>query len=144
MLLDGAPLLNFAGAKLVRLAYPYAFVPMPTENLVYCDGMDRAIAKNLLAGRDEDSRTMQRSTRSWACRVSFRTSWPGQARRGRPFERDNNMAERAARLNREGMLFASWLFATDGLAATAFEDRVAFAETMQEFGMAAPDIVAGI
>jgi hypothetical protein len=60
------------------------------------------------------------------------------------FERENRMAERAGRLSREGTLFASWLFATESLAATTFEDRVAFAETIKEFGMAAPDIVAGI
>jgi hypothetical protein len=60
------------------------------------------------------------------------------------FERENRMAARAGRLNREGTLFASGLFATEGLAATTFEDRVAFAETMKKFGMAAPDIVAGI
>jgi len=35
----------------------------------------------------------------------------------------------------KGTLFACWLFATEGLAATTVEDRGAFAETMQEFGM---------
>ena len=61
------------------------------------------------------------------------------------FERENRMAERAARLNREGTLFASWLFTNKGVAATSFEDRAEFAETHEGFvGMPAPVIVAGI
>jgi len=60
------------------------------------------------------------------------------------FERENRMAERAGPLSREGTLFASWLFATEGIAATTFENRVAFAARMKDFGMAAPVIVAGI
>jgi hypothetical protein len=54
VLLDGAPILGVGGAQLVRLAYPCDFVPVPTENLVYCDGMDRALAHTLLAARDKD------------------------------------------------------------------------------------------
>ena len=60
------------------------------------------------------------------------------------FERENRMAERAGRLSREGPLFASWLFATNGIAATTFENRLAFAERIKDFGMAAAMIVAGI
>jgi len=60
------------------------------------------------------------------------------------FERENRMAERTGRLSREGALFASWLFATKGLAATTFENRVPFAESMKVLGMDAPVVVAGI
>src|SRR5260370_1258180 len=48
VLLDGAPILDVDGAQLIRLAYPYSFVPVPTENLVYSDGMDRQLANTLL------------------------------------------------------------------------------------------------
>jgi tetratricopeptide (TPR) repeat protein len=146
VLLDGAPILGVEGAQLVRLAYPYDFVPVPTENLVYCDGMDRALAHTLLAAKDKD---LARSVAKHPLLgmpgfvndlIAGRTEHEAVER----FERENRMAERAGRLSREGTLFASWLFATQGLAATTFEDRVVFAETVKEFGMAAPDIVAGI
>lgn len=146
VLVDGTPILDVDGAQLVRLAYPYSFVPMPRENLVYCDGMDRALAKTLLAARDQD---LVRNVAKHPLLgmpgfvndlIGGRTEHEAVER----FERENRMADRAGRLNREGTLFASWLFATECLAATTFEDRVAFAETMKEFGMASPDIVAGI
>jgi hypothetical protein len=54
VLLDGAPILDVDGAQLVRLAYPYAFAPVPRENLVYCDGMERELANSLLAAKDND------------------------------------------------------------------------------------------
>jgi hypothetical protein len=54
------------------------------------------------------------------------------------------MAERAGRLTRDGVLFASWLSANQGVTATTFDDRGTFAETMKEFGIPAPVIVAGI
>jgi hypothetical protein len=54
VLLDGAPILDVPGAQLVRLAYPYSFVPVPTENFVYCDGMDQQFANTLLAARDQN------------------------------------------------------------------------------------------
>jgi hypothetical protein len=38
----------------VRLAYPYSFVPVPTEIFVYRDGMDPQFANTLLAARDEN------------------------------------------------------------------------------------------
>jgi hypothetical protein len=60
------------------------------------------------------------------------------------FEQENRMGERAGRLSRDGILFASWLFSNHGLAAITFEDRAAFAETMQDFGIPAPVIVSGI
>lgn len=53
VLLDSAPILGVEGAQLVRLAYPCNFVPVPAENLVYCDGMDRALAHKLLAATDK-------------------------------------------------------------------------------------------
>ncbi len=119
---------------------------MPTENLVYCDGIDRALAKTLLARRDRD---LARSVAKHPLvgmpgfvddLIAGRSEQEAVER----FEQENRMAERAARLSREGTLFASWLFATEGVAATTFEDRVTFAETMKDFGMAAPVIVAGI
>jgi hypothetical protein len=60
------------------------------------------------------------------------------------FERQNQMAERAAQLNREGLLYASWLFATQSFAATTYEDRRVHAERQPDFGMDAQVIVAGI
>jgi tetratricopeptide (TPR) repeat protein len=60
------------------------------------------------------------------------------------FEQENRMAERAARLSRNGVVFASWLVANQGLAKTTFEERATFAETMKEFGVPVPVVVAGI
>jgi tetratricopeptide (TPR) repeat protein len=146
VLLAGAPILGVDGAQLVRLAHPYDFVPVPTENLVYCDGMDRALAHTLLTARDKD---LARNVAKHPLLgmpgfvndlVAGRTEHEAVER----FERENRMADRAGRLSPEGTLFASGLFATQGLAATTFENRVAFAERTKAFGMAAPVIVAGI
>lgn len=146
VLLDGTPILDVDGGQLVRLAYPYSFTRVATENLVYCDGMDREFAETLLAARDQD---LARNVAKHPLLgmpgfmndlIAGRTEQEAVER----FERENRMAERAARLNREGTLFASWLFATEGLAATTIEDRVAFAESVKDLGMAARDIVAGI
>jgi tetratricopeptide (TPR) repeat protein len=146
VLLDGAPILDIDGAQLVRLAYPYAFVPVPRENLVYCDGMDRGLAHTLLAARDKDlaRNVAKHPLLGMPGFVSDLIAGRTENEAVERFERENRMAERAGRLSREGTLFASSLFATQGLAATTFEDRVAFAETVKEFGMAAPDIVAGV
>ena len=71
VLLDGVPILDVHGAQLVRLAYPYSFVPVPTENFVYCDGMDQRFANTLLAARDRrPCKAVLRSTHFWACRTS--------------------------------------------------------------------------
>jgi hypothetical protein len=76
-LLGGAPILGVDGAQLVRLAHPYDFVPVPTENLVYCDGMDRALAHTLLAARDKAP-----------CAERCQAPTPGHARlRERPHRR---------------------------------------------------------
>ena len=147
VLLDGAPILDVAGAQLVRLAYPYSFVPVPTENLVYCDGMDRAFANTLLAARDRDL-ARQRGEASTPGHAGLRERphrGPHGARGSRAFRaREQDGRTRRHDSSREGTLFASWLFATEGVAATTFENRVAFAETMKDFGMTAPVIVAGI
>jgi tetratricopeptide (TPR) repeat protein len=147
VLLDRVPILNVPGAQLIRLAYPFSFVPVPTENLVYCDGMDQRFANTLLAARDQDLALqvekhpllgMQGFVNDLIC---GRTEREAVER----FEGENRMAERAGRLNREGTQFASWLFASEGVAATAFENRVEFAETIKDFvEMAAPAVVAGI
>ena len=55
------------------------------------------------------------------------------------FEQENRMAERAARLNRDGIVFASWLVVNEGYAETRFEERATYAERMKEFGIPAYD-----
>ncbi len=60
------------------------------------------------------------------------------------FEIENRMAERAARLSPDGVVFASWLFSNQGLAKTTFAERAKFARTMEHFGVPPPVIVAGI
>ena len=146
VLLDGAPALDMDGAQLVRLAYPYSFVPVPTENLVYYDGMDRQLANTLLAARDPDvaRRVVKHPLLSMLGFVNDLIAGRAEHEALEHFERENRMAERAARLSREGALFASWLIATQGIAATTFDNRVAFAESMKVFGMDAPAVVAGI
>lgn len=134
-------------AQLIRLAYPFSFVPAPTENLVYCDGMDQRFANTLLAAMDPDlARQVKRHPLLGMQGfvndlIAGRTECEAVER----FESANKMAERAGRLNREGAQFASWLFASEGVAATAFENRVEFAEEIKDFvGMAAPAVLAGI
>jgi tetratricopeptide (TPR) repeat protein len=146
VLLDGAPILDVDGAQLVRLAYPYSFVPVPSENLVYCDGMDRQLASTLLAARDKNlaRQVAKHPLLGMPGFVDELIARRTEHEAVEHFERENRMAERAGRLSREGTLFASWLFATEGLAATSFENRAVFGETMKDFGMAAPVIVAGI
>jgi tetratricopeptide (TPR) repeat protein len=146
VLLDGAPILDVDGAQLVRLAYPYSFVPVPTENLVYCDGMDRQLANTLLAARNHDlaRHVVKHPLLGMPGFVNDLIAGRTEHEAVEHFERENRMAERAGPLSREGTLFASWLFATEGIAATTFENRVAFAARMKDFGMAAPVIVAGI
>jgi tetratricopeptide (TPR) repeat protein len=126
--------------------HPFSFVPVPTENLVYCDGMDLEFATRLLAARDRDLARRVAKHPLLGMPSFVRDLMAGRAERKavERFEQGNRMAERAALLDRNGILFASWLFSNNGLAATTFEDRAAFAETMQEFGIPAPAIVAGI
>ena len=146
VLLDGAPILDVEGAQLVRLAYPYSFVPVPAENLVYCDGMDRQLAKTLLAARDQNlaHHVSKHPLLGMPGFVNDLIAGRTEHEAIEHFERENRMAERAGRLSSEGTLFASWLFATEGVAATTFENRADFAERLTDFGMAAPVIVAGI
>ena len=146
VVLDDAPILEMDGAQLVRLAHPYSFVPVPTENLVYFDGIDRELANTLLESRDEGlaQSVSEHPLLGMLGFVNDLIAGRTQREAAHHFERENGMAERAGRLSREGRLFASWLFAIKGVAATTFENRVAFAETMKDFGMAAPVIVAGI
>ena len=143
---DNRIVLDNDGAQLVRLAYPYSFVPVATEHIAYFDGMDRRRAKTVLAVHDPD---LARNVAAHPLLgilgfiddlIAGRTVDEAVER----FERENEMAERAARLNRDGILYASWLFASQSVAATTFEDRAAHAETTQDFGMPAPVIIAGI
>ena len=146
VLLDGAPILDVDGAQLVRLAYPYSFVPVPTENLVYCDGMDRQFASTLVAARDQDlaRHFAKHPLLGMPGFVNDLIAGRTEHEAVEHFEQENMMSERAGRLSREGTLFASWLFATKGIAATTFKNRVAFAETMKDFGIGVPVIVAAI
>src|SRR5262249_23356414 len=120
VLLDGAPILDVDGAQLIRLAYPYSFVPVPTENLLYFDGMDRQLANTLLAARDQDlaRHVAKHPLLSMMGFVNDLIAGLTEREAVEHFERENRMAERAGRLSREGMLFASWLFAMQGVAAT--------------------------
>jgi tetratricopeptide (TPR) repeat protein len=143
---DNGIILDNDDGQLVRLAHPYSFVPVPSEHLVYCDGMDRRRAKTLLAAHNPE---LARNVAAHPL-LGIR-GFVDDLISGHPvdnaverFERENHMAERAARLNREGILYASWLFATDSAAATKFEDRAAFAEGTHDFGMPAPVILAGL
>lgn len=146
ILLDKTPILGRNKAQLIRLAYPYSFLPVPTENLVYCDGMDRQLAKTLLAAKDQEiaRRFAKHPLLGMPSFVNNLLTGHTEQEAVEQFERENRMAKRAARLNREGTLFASWLFATEGVAATTFEDRIAFAKRIKDFGMATSAIVAGI
>jgi tetratricopeptide (TPR) repeat protein len=146
VLLDGAPILDVPGGQLVRLAYPHSFAPVPEENLVYADGMEKEFASRLLADRDRDlaRRVAKHPLMGMPSFVQDLIAGRTENEATERFERENRMAERAASLSRDGILFASWLFSNQGLAATTYEERATFAETMKDFGMPAPVIVAGI
>jgi tetratricopeptide (TPR) repeat protein len=147
VLVDEVPILDSPGAQLVRLAYPYSFAPVPTEHFVYGDGMDQRFAKTLLAATDQNL-ARQVAGHPLLGMLGFvtdliagRTEHEATER----FEQENRMAERAGRLNREGSLFASWLFANKGIAATTFENRAEFAERIKAVvDMTPAVIVAGI
>jgi tetratricopeptide (TPR) repeat protein len=147
VLLDGVPILDVKDAQLIRLAYPYSFVPVPTENFVYSDGMDQQFAKTLLAVRDPDlaRRFEKHPLLGMPDFVNDLIAGRTELQAVEHFEQENRMAERARQLNREGTLFASWLFTSEGAAMTTFEDRAEFGEEMKDFvGMAATAIIAGI
>ena len=146
VLLDGAPILDVEGAQLVRLAYPHSFVAVNTENFVYCDGMDRKFVKAFLRARDQELARVvaEHPLLGMPSFVNDLIAGCTEQVAVDHFERENRMAERAGRLSREGSLFASWLFATEGRAATTFENRVEFAKEIEVFGLAAPVVVAGI
>ena len=133
VLVDEVPILDSPGAQLVRLAYPYSFAPVPTEHFVYGDGMDQRFAKTLLAATDQNlarqvaGHPLLGMLGFVADLIAGRTEHEATER----FEQENRMAERAGRLNREGSLFASWLFANKGIAATTFENRAEFAERIK-------------
>lgn len=146
VILDRAPIVGAEGSQLVRLAHPYSFVPVPAENVVYCDGMDRQYATSLLEAKDHDL-AQRIATHPLVGMPGFVDDlMTGRTEREavEHFEQENRMPERARRLSREGILFASWLFATKSAAAIAFENRDAFAEKMKDFGMEASVIMAGI
>jgi tetratricopeptide (TPR) repeat protein len=144
---DEVPIHDVPGAQLVRLAYSHSFIPVPTEHFVYGDGMDQQFAYKLLVTTN-DNLARQVAGHPLLGMLGFvndlidgRTEHEATER----FEQENRMAERASRLNREGALFASWLYTNKGVAATAYEMRVEFAEHMKTVvGMTSADIVAGI
>lgn len=146
VLRDGVPLLDVPGAQLVRLVYPYSFVPVTGEIPVYCDGIDRERSLKLLSAHSEelarqvDKHPLLAMPGFVDDLITGRTTEEAVER----FERDNRMAERAGRLSRDGVLFASWLFTNQSVAQTAFEDRAAFAEKIKDFGMEEATVVAGI
>jgi tetratricopeptide (TPR) repeat protein len=147
VLLDEAPILDVPGAQVVRLAYPYSFSPVPSENFVYGDGMDERFADTLLAARDENlaARVAGHPLLGTLGFVNELIAGRTEHEATERFEQENRMAERAGRLNREGSLFASWLFTNKGVAATSFENRAEFAESISEMvDMPQADIVAGI
>jgi tetratricopeptide (TPR) repeat protein len=147
VLLDGVPILDVKDAQLIRLAYPHSFVPVPTENFVYSDGMDQQFAKTLLAVRDPDlaRRFEKHPLLGMPDFVNDLIAGHTELQAVEHFEQENRMAERARQLNREGTLFAGWLFTSEGAAMTTFEDRAEFGEEMKDFvGMAATAIIAGI
>jgi len=144
--LDGQPILNAPNGQLVRLEYTHSYVPLAGENLLYSDGMDQKFAQRQLAQRDADL----------ACRMAKHPllGMPGFVQdllAGRTeqeavehFEQESRMAERAARLNQDGTVFASWLFTNQSYVARGYNDRAAYAKTIEEFGMTEQTIVAGI
>lgn len=140
------PILDVPGVQVVRLVHPYSFVPMPEENLVYCDGMDKDLAMRLLARCDRDLARRVEKHPLLGMPIFVNDLLAGRMEEDavQHFEQENRMAERAGRLTRDGILFASWLFANGSYSATTFEDRATFAETMKEFGMPVPVIVTGI
>ena len=143
---DGAPILDIPDGQLVRLAHPHSFVPVPGENIVYCDGMDKELAVRLLVAQDRALADRVKNHPLIGISgfvqdlIAGRTEDEAVAR----FERENRMAERAARLNRDGIVFASWLFSNQGLAKTTFGERAEFANMMEDFGVPPPVILAGI
>ena len=147
VLLDEIPILDVPGAQLVRLAYPCSFAPVPTENFVHGDGMDQRFANTLLAARDQNLATRVAGHPLLGMLGFVNDLIAGRTEReaAERFEQENRMAERAGRLNREGSLFASWLFTNKGVAATSFENRAEFAERVKEMvDMTPAVIVAGI
>ena len=85
---------------------------MPTENFVYCDGMDRRFANTLLAARDQNlaRRVAKHPLLGMPGFVKDLIAGRTEREAVERFEQENRMAERAGRLSREGALFASWLF----------------------------------
>lgn len=146
VLLNDVPILDVPGEQVVRLAHFSSFVPMVSENLVYCDGMDREFAARLLAARDPDlaRRVAKHPLLGMPDFVNDLNAGRTDEEAILRFEQANLMADRAGRLSRDGILFASWLFANQSVASTAYEDRTAFAERLKDFGIQAPVIVAGI
>ena len=139
VLLDRTPILNLDGAQLVRLAHPYSFVPVPTENLVYCDGMDRQLANALLA---EETRPRtprcQASTSRHAgfCERPHRRAH--RARGSRAF-RTREQDGRTRRTTEPGRHAGRKLaFRQPGVAATTFENRVALRRRSRTWGCQRP------
>jgi len=143
---DGVPILDVPGAQLVRLAHPHSFVPEPRENIIYCDGIDKELSLRLLAAQDRDlaDRVKKHPLIGIPGFVQDLIAGMTEDEAVARFEHDNWMAERAARLSHDGVVFASWLVANQGLAKTTFEERGEFAENMKDFGVPPPVVVAGI
>lgn len=146
VLRDGVPLLYNPGAQLVRLAYPHSFVPVTGELPVYCDGMDRERSLKVLSARNQDLARQMDKHPLLAMPSFVEDLIAGRTEREavERFEHDNRMGERAGRLSRDGVLFASWLFTHKSVAYTPFEDRAEFAETIKDFGMEVTTLVSGI
>lgn len=146
VLLDGTPILDVPAGQVVRLAYTHSFVPLPKENLLYSDGMDREFAHRQLAERDQvlARRMAKHPLLGMPGFVQDLLAGHTEQKAVERFEQENRMVQRAGRLNRDGTTFASWLFANQSYAATSYEDRAAHAEMTQDFGIPAPTFVAGI
>ena len=147
VLVDNIPLNDVPGAQLVRLAYSYSFVPVPNENLVYGEGMDQQLAYTLLAATDEDlaKRVAEHPLLGMLGFVNDLIAGRTEHEATERFEQENRMTERAAKLTKEGSLFASWLYANKGIAATTYEKRAEFAELIKSvIDMTPADTVAGI
>ena len=147
VLLNEVPILDVPGAQLIRLAYPYSFVAVPTENFVHGVGIDQRFANTLLAAIDENLATgvARHPLLGMLGFVNDLIAGRTEREATEQFEQENKMAERAGRLSREGSLFASWLFTNEGVAATSFDNRAEFAERIKEMvDMTPAAIVAGI
>jgi len=82
-----------------------------TENLVYSDGMDKEFASKLLAARDRDlaRRVAKHPLPGMPGFVHDLVAGRTEQEAVERFKQENRMGERAGRLGRHGILFASAL-----------------------------------